>query len=92
MGAGIPMHLSVSDSGQPATATALGAENEKALISSLNSSLLLGPGASASVESLLEKVTNLCAIPDLLNPSEKVPRGLTWDVLKHLRSVDPDCM
>lgn len=51
------MHLSVSDSGQPATATALGAENEKALISLvLTQSLLLGPGASASVESLLEKV------------------------------------
>lgn len=51
------MHLSVSDSGQPAIATVLGAENKKALINLiLTQSLLLGPGASASVESLLEKV------------------------------------
>ena len=53
----IPMHLSVSDSGQPAPATVLGAENEEALINLiLTQSLLLGPGASASLESLLEKV------------------------------------
>ena len=76
----IPMHLSVSDSGQSATATVLGVENEKALIN-LNSKSATWTKSISIGGELIRKGHNLHPIPDLLNPSKKVPRGHKWDVL-----------
>ena len=63
-----------SDSGQPATATVLGAENEKALIN-LNSKSATWTKSISIGGELIRKGHNLFPIPDLLNPSKKVPGG-----------------
>lgn len=70
----IPMHLSVSDSGQPAPATVLGAENEETLINLKSKSATWTRSISITGE-LIRKGHNLCPIPDLLNPSNGIQMG-----------------